>query len=137
MNMRLSKRVRARRLIVPVSTLLLCVTSDVMAGVTFTDIAEGDHAGIAYRRIRSQISGLFDAIKLRPVYSFNDNVNTPFRSRGAPGVAIFDYDRDGDLDVGACGASKPEDDPRRGVWDRRARAAPAQEPRLRGGWARS
>jgi hypothetical protein len=86
-------------LIVPVSTLLLCITSDVMAGVTFTDIAEGDHAGIAYRRIRSQISGLFDAIKLRPVYSFNDNVNTPFRSRGAPGVAVFDYDRDGDLDL--------------------------------------
>jgi enediyne biosynthesis protein E4 len=97
--MQLTERARARRLLVSVSALLTCVSTDVLAGVTFTDIAEGDQAGISYRRIKSPTSALFDAIKLRPVYAFNDMVESPFRSRGAPGVAVLDYDGDGDLDI--------------------------------------
>lgn len=67
--------------------------------ITFTDIAEGDQAGIDYRRKESTTDALLDAIKLRPVYDLPSVVASPFRSKGVPGVAVLDYDNDGDLDV--------------------------------------
>ena len=69
------------------------------APVTFTDIANNGGAGIAYRRTRSNADALFDAIKLRPFYALPDMAATPLKSRGAPGVAVIDYDGDGDLDL--------------------------------------
>lgn len=74
--------------------------AQVNGGVTFTDIAAGDGAGITYRRSRSPIEMLFDLQKQQPQYSFFDDVPlTPTKGRGSPGVALFDYDRDGDLDI--------------------------------------
>ena len=67
--------------------------------VTFDDIAAGDGAGITYRRTPSASEAIFDAIKLQPTYDFEDVLATPLKGRGAPGVAILDVDRDGDLDL--------------------------------------
>ncbi len=69
-------------------------------GVTFTDIAAGGGQGLAYERapsvrlntVLSQYSdGLVDVVG---EYFF-----TPEKPHGAPGVALLDYDRDGDLDL--------------------------------------
>src|SRR5215470_1846850 len=68
-------------------------------GVTFHDIAAGDGAGITYRRGRSVIDAKFDALKRQPTYTINDVFATPFKPRGAPGVALLDFDGDGDLDI--------------------------------------
>ncbi len=68
-------------------------------GVTFTDIAPDAGSGLTYSRQRSPSDAAFDAIKQQPEYTFDDLLITPLKSRGAPGVAIFDYDDDGDLDL--------------------------------------
>ncbi len=68
-------------------------------GVTFRDIAAGDGAGISYRRARSTTDAAFDALKREPAYTINDVFATPFKPRGAPGVALLDFDGDGDLDI--------------------------------------
>lgn len=68
-------------------------------GVTYTDIAAGDGAGIDYRRLESFSDAIFDALKQKPVYTIPDVILTPFKPRGAPGVAIFDYDNDDDFDI--------------------------------------
>ncbi len=67
--------------------------------VRFVNIAAQDSAGVSYRRGPSERNEIFDALKEEPTYTFLDLVNTPIKARGAPGVAIFDYDVDGDLDV--------------------------------------
>jgi hypothetical protein len=68
-------------------------------GVTFEDVAAGDGAGISYRRVPSENNAIFDAIKNDPPYTPEKREATPIKARGAPGVAIFDYDNDGDLDL--------------------------------------
>jgi hypothetical protein len=68
-------------------------------GVTFTDIAAADGAGITYRRTPSADKAVFDQIKQQPLYTFADLLATPLKARGAPGVALFDFDGDGDLDL--------------------------------------
>lgn len=67
--------------------------------IIFTDIVATEGAGIEYRRQRSASDAIFDALKAQPTYTFPDAVRTPTKSRGAPGVAILDFDRDGDLDL--------------------------------------
>lgn len=69
------------------------------APVTFSDIANNGGAGIGYRRTKSNSDATFDAIKLRPVYALPDIAASPLKSRGAPGVAVLDYDGDGDQDL--------------------------------------
>ncbi|MEM6454178.1 MAG: CRTAC1 family protein [Acidobacteriota bacterium] len=68
-------------------------------GVTFRDIAAGDEAGITYRRAPSASNAEFDAIKNDPPYDETKRLATPMKARGAPGVAVLDYDGDGDLDL--------------------------------------
>jgi hypothetical protein len=81
--------------------LLLPLTSfmDSGSGVTFHDIAAGGGAGISYHRVPSATEALFEALKQKNPFTLDDMVASPLKSRGAPGVAIFDYDRDGDLDI--------------------------------------
>ncbi len=67
--------------------------------ITFHDIAIEADSGIDYRRTESPRNALFDALKNKPTITMDDAVNTPIKARGAPGVAIFDYDQDGDLDL--------------------------------------
>jgi hypothetical protein len=69
-------------------------------GVTFTDIAAGDGAGITYRRRPTpEYVAIYDALKAQPVFHRSELTEIPFKDRGAPGVAILDYDGDGDLDI--------------------------------------
>ncbi|MDD5276971.1 MAG: CRTAC1 family protein [Methylovulum sp.] len=65
----------------------------------YKDIAANNGAGITYRRMKSPSDLLWDALKQKPVYMLEDMVLTPGKSKGAPGVAIFDFDKDGDLDM--------------------------------------
>ena len=69
-------------------------------GVTFQDIAAGGGAGLSYSRTPSerlntlegiQSDGLLDLINEYPLL--------PVKTYGGPGVAVLDYDRDGDLDI--------------------------------------
>ena len=70
-----------------------------LAGPVFNDIARNDGAGISYRRGASSIMAQLDSVKLLPFMSLKELNDTPQKPHGAPGVAIFDYDRDGDLDL--------------------------------------
>ncbi|MGD8843206.1 MAG: VCBS repeat-containing protein [Gammaproteobacteria bacterium] len=68
-------------------------------GVTFHDIAANDGAGITYRRTESARDVTWDALKAQPVLRGDQLGLVPLKSHGAPGVAVFDYDKDGDLDI--------------------------------------
>ncbi|MEO1334796.1 MAG: CRTAC1 family protein [Myxococcota bacterium] len=68
-------------------------------GVTFTDIAS-ETIGVTYRRGASEVDALFEAERNEPTYDFADLVfDTPYNSRGMPGVALLDFDDDGDIDI--------------------------------------
>lgn len=66
--------------------------------ITFTDIAAGDQAGITYRRTPSAQNAIVDAARQQGVVSAASFFPT-WKPRGAPGVAVFDYDMDGDEDI--------------------------------------
>lgn len=68
-------------------------------GVTFEDLAAGGAHGLAYERVPSATDVIWDQFRAAGFFAFFDLPNTPLKSRGAPGVAVFDYDRDGDLDL--------------------------------------
>jgi hypothetical protein len=72
------------------AAVILVTAPPVLANgpVTFRDIAAGDQAGIAYRRVPSANQAIFDEFMTHPVYTFNDLPFTPLESRGMPGVAI-------------------------------------------------
>ena len=67
--------------------------------VTFHDIAAGDQSGIRYRRGQSTTQAIFDGLKVKDPYTRSDLYVSPVKARGAPGVALFDFDRDGDVDI--------------------------------------
>jgi enediyne biosynthesis protein E4 len=70
-------------------------------GVTFTNISPG--AGITYERFgtpaREADQNSFLSAPLPLPIGFSVLAETPQKPRGAPGVALFDYDNDGDIDV--------------------------------------
>jgi len=75
-------------------------------GITFTDIADSPGTGINYERVPSAINEVLDDFKQKPLLlDFSDPstllnlAKLPGETRGFPGVAIFDYDADGDLDI--------------------------------------
>src|SRR5262245_55497956 len=69
--------------------------------ITFTNISlNPESSGITYRRGPSPLlKGAYDAIKILPFMSLKELNAAPFRPRGSPGVAILDYDNDGDEDI--------------------------------------
>jgi enediyne biosynthesis protein E4 len=74
-------------------------------GITFTDIAAS--AGIVYDRVPSvreaERLAIFASAAVTPIPTADFGAivrpESPEKSRGAPGVAIFDFDNDGDLDI--------------------------------------
>src|SRR5687768_17953663 len=69
------------------------------AGVTFRDLASDEASGIDYRRAPSATNAVFERIKAQPLYTMPLIVATPEKPRGSPGVALLDFDGDGDLDL--------------------------------------
>ncbi len=88
-----------RSLLGVIVALFVIISTFADGGITFHDIAAGGGAGIAYHRVPSASQAIFDAFTHQPVYTFNDLPFTPLEARGMPGVAIFDFDRDGDSDI--------------------------------------
>ncbi|MEE8522290.1 MAG: CRTAC1 family protein, partial [Thermoanaerobaculia bacterium] len=68
-------------------------------GVIFIDIAAGGANGLVYSHATSPRQALFDAIVQQPTITTSDLPNLPMKPAGAPGVALLDYDLDGDLDI--------------------------------------
>ncbi|HEV7668129.1 MAG TPA: CRTAC1 family protein [Thermoanaerobaculia bacterium] len=78
--------------------LLALGTNAFAQGVTFRDIADVDH-GITYRRTPSADNATAEAIRQRGTTNKFDVLLGPIKERGAPGVALLDFDHDGDLDI--------------------------------------
>ncbi|HSG38011.1 MAG TPA: VCBS repeat-containing protein, partial [Thermoanaerobaculia bacterium] len=72
-------------------------------GVTFNNIAAGDGAGITYRRATSpdrEAVHIAARQQVIPLAQFPAFVRESAQKwHGAPGVAILDFDKDGDLDI--------------------------------------
>jgi enediyne biosynthesis protein E4 len=73
--------------------------ADQAARVTFHDLAADEASGIDYRRAPSATNAAFERIKAEPRYTMPMVVATPEKPRGSPGVALLDFDGDGDLDI--------------------------------------
>jgi hypothetical protein len=69
------------------------------SGITFHDFAARAESGIDYHRTPSKIIALENRIQAQPAVSFGHIIATPEKPRGAPGVALLDFDRDGDVDI--------------------------------------
>ncbi|MEM6456887.1 MAG: CRTAC1 family protein [Acidobacteriota bacterium] len=69
------------------------------AGSAFVDIAGDPASGLDYRRTPSASSAILDAFKQQNPVTTADLEGAPLKSRGAPGVALADFDDDGDLDL--------------------------------------
>ncbi len=68
--------------------------------IQFTDIAKEGGAGLIYERTPSERNQILENIKAGGTLRLNNELlRIPIPPRGMPGVANFDYDRDGDLDI--------------------------------------
>ncbi len=73
-------------------------------GVTFTNIAKNGGAGIAYHRVASPdrlAEHIAQTQQVWPAATWPAaaQMASPQKWHGAPGIAVFDYDNDGDLDI--------------------------------------
>jgi len=68
-------------------------------GVTFHDFAARQGSGIDYHRTPSEILSTQRRFEQLPALNMGHVIASPEKPRGAPGVALIDFDRDGDLDV--------------------------------------
>ncbi len=69
-------------------------------GVTFHDIAAGGGSGLSYTREPSvRLNKLLDFYSDGLVDVVSEYLITPEKPHGAPGVALLDFDGDGDLDI--------------------------------------
>ncbi|MEM6456105.1 MAG: CRTAC1 family protein [Acidobacteriota bacterium] len=69
-------------------------------GVQYRDIAQDPQMGLAYERIPSPRKAILDQIRAQPDFVISrDFAIGPHKAHGAPGVAIFDFDGDKDLDL--------------------------------------
>lgn len=95
-------RRRATRWQVTGSAMVAMLLSATAAGagpITFTDFAQDPASGISYRRKESTINAAAVAARMLPFVSLAELYATPIKGHGQPGVAVLDYDGDGDEDV--------------------------------------
>jgi len=79
---------------------LLLPASAQRPSIVFMDIVTAGGSGIGYKRFPSEQEAIYDAFKhSKSQFAFPELQTTPLKGRGAPGVALLDVDRDGDLDV--------------------------------------
>ena len=87
------------------SRLIVCLGvsgyshASVNGGVSFIDLSSEADSGIAYSRTESDRDIILDQLKARQSLSFPDLALIPLKSHGSPGIAVFDYDKDGDVDL--------------------------------------
>ncbi len=78
-------------------------TSLLYAGATFTNIADDPGVGLSdYQRTPSNRHSTYQTFmqqSLQTPFTPEEIITTPMRHRGIPGVAIFDFDQDDDLDI--------------------------------------
>ncbi|MEM7030829.1 MAG: VCBS repeat-containing protein [Chloroflexota bacterium] len=67
--------------------------------IHFEDIVAEGGSGIDYERVTSDRDAIFDGFKQQGIVPITDAANFPHKARGIPGVAIFDFDDDHDLDI--------------------------------------
>lgn len=77
---------------------LMIFNSTVQADVVFRDIAGDKKSGLNYGRVPSSINSLLVVIK-QDIVDPTIMPELPIHAQGSPGVALFDYDLDGDLDI--------------------------------------
>ncbi len=68
-------------------------------GVTFRDFAADPASGIVFTHVESPRNAILDQMKQQPFVFPFDLAFVPHKPHGAPGVALLDFDRDGDLDI--------------------------------------
>jgi hypothetical protein len=69
-------------------------------GVTFQDVAAGGANGLSYGRVPSERIAISEAIRADGVLHVDPEYpGSPYKPHGAPGVAVLDYDGDGDQDL--------------------------------------
>jgi len=69
------------------------------SAITFHDFAAREDSGIDYRRTPSEIYSIQQHLERLPALKMGHIIASPEKPRGAPGVALLDYDRDGDVDI--------------------------------------
>ncbi len=85
------------------SALLLAFGGNAVAvdsGVTFHDVAADTSKGISYKRLASPGVEGWNTLKRSGVVSMQDMLlGVPTHAAGSPGIAILDFDNDGDQDI--------------------------------------
>lgn len=84
---------------VSIALLIGALSAVPTAAVTFQDIAAGGGAGINYHRTPSRLGILEGLIGDGLLDLELDYPLLPVKQYGAPGVAVLDYDNDGDVDI--------------------------------------
>jgi len=75
-------------------------TTRAEGGVAFTDLAAGGGAGLTYTRAPSARLALLNGFYADGFFNVAEEyIIAPFKPHGAPGLALFDHDGDGDLDL--------------------------------------
>ncbi len=89
----------ARAVLVVLSLVMVATPVLATGGVTFVDVATAENVGLTYSRVPSSTIAVFDQLTQLPILTFNELPLSPNKPHGAPGVAMLDYDGDGDLDL--------------------------------------
>lgn len=81
--------------------LALCIGTLANADeIHFTNLAEDPASGLTYQRARSELFGAVQALRESSLVTpIPPGTPAPGMTAGLPGVALFDHDGDGDLDI--------------------------------------
>jgi len=82
-------------------TILLSACNAVLADkdIHFHDFAADPSSGITFEHVESPRNAILDSLKMNPFIVPDNLTDIPHKPHGAPGVVIFDFDRDDDLDI--------------------------------------
>lgn len=103
-----SNRARSQSLLVSAAVAGILLSSgyaQAQLNSSFTEIASDPASGLDYTRGASSIESVLDGLRQQSLISpIVDGVDfrtpdLPFKAHGQPGIAIMDYDGDGDLDL--------------------------------------
>ena len=90
---------RIEKLVLILAIALLTTLPAVADEIRFHDLADDPAAGLEYARTRSAIDAIYQGFLSGGVMTIGDLFAVPSKWRGSPGVAVLDFDGDGDLDL--------------------------------------